>query len=142
MGEQVTGGTSTDAVVVSEAYAAARDLLRAAEEDAARTRADADRYRRQREQEAELLVAKARRLLTLAEARAVHIAAPPAPEVAAAAPLGIVAPDVGAPPGADAVVLDLDAPPPIAPAPRIANELDALLAAAIGNALEKALPPD
>ena len=57
----------TDSSVVSEAYAAARELLRQAEEDAARIRADADRYRRQREQEAELLVGKARRLLTMAE---------------------------------------------------------------------------
>src|SRR5688500_13035997 len=46
-------GTSEDALVVSDTFAAARDLLRSAEADAARIRADADRYLRQREQEAE-----------------------------------------------------------------------------------------
>jgi hypothetical protein len=63
---------------VTEAYSAARELLERAEQDAARIRSEADRYRRQREQEAELLVAKARRLLEMAEARAATIAAPPA----------------------------------------------------------------
>jgi hypothetical protein len=59
-----------EALEVSEAYGAARALLERAEADAARIRLDADRYRRQREQEAELLVAKARRLLAVAEQRA------------------------------------------------------------------------
>jgi hypothetical protein len=54
---------------MSETYGAARELIVRAEEDAARIRAEADRYRRQREQEAELLVAKARRLLEVAEVR-------------------------------------------------------------------------
>ena len=58
---------------MSETYGAARELLERAEADAARIRADADRYRRQREQEAELLVAKARRLLAVAEQRAASI---------------------------------------------------------------------
>ena len=87
------GDPDTEAVLVTDAYAAARELLRLAEEDAARIRADADRYRRQREQEAELIVAKARRLLTMAEERA-------------AAPRPVVV-DVDAP-VPDAV--DLDAP--------------------------------
>jgi hypothetical protein len=115
---------STDAAVVSQAYAAARDLLRQAEEDAARIRADADRYRRQREQEAELIVGKARRLLEMAEQRAV------APQ-----PL----------------LVDLDAPPPAAPqveervgAPtgRVESALDAILATAVSNAIHRALPSD
>jgi hypothetical protein len=66
-----------DAAAVTEAYGAARELLDRAEEDAARIRSDADRYRRQREQEAELLVAKARRLLTVAEQKAVVIGQTP-----------------------------------------------------------------
>jgi hypothetical protein len=115
---------STDAAVVSQAYVAARDLLRQAEEDAARIRADADRYRRQREQEAELIVGKARRLLEMAEQRAV------APQ-----PL----------------LVDLDAPPAAAPqveervgAPtgRVESALDAILATAVSNAIHRALPSD
>lgn len=67
---------------MTEAYGAARELLDRAEEDAARIRSDADRYRRQREQEAELLVAKARRLLSIAEQKAVGIGQTPrAPRV-------------------------------------------------------------
>ena len=60
---------------MSESYSAVRDLLERAEADAVRIRAEADRYRRQREQEAELLVAKARRLLAVAEQRAASIEA-------------------------------------------------------------------
>jgi hypothetical protein len=74
---------------VTEAYGAARELLDRAEEDAARIRHDADRYRQQREQEAELLVAKARRLLAVAEQKAVVIGQTPA----------------------EAQVIDLDDPP-------------------------------
>ena len=48
----------------------ARELLAAAEADAASIRAEAHRYARQREQEAELLVAKARRILSVAEVKA------------------------------------------------------------------------
>jgi hypothetical protein len=71
-----------EAAAVTEAYGAARELLDRAEEDAARSRSDADRYRRQREQEAELLVAKARRLLSVAEQKAVVIGQTPrAPRV-------------------------------------------------------------
>ena len=118
-------GSDLDSAVVSEAYAAARELLRHAEEDAARIRADADRYRRQREQEAELIVGKARRLLTMAEDRAAN----PRP-----------------------VVIDVDAavPPsreveePVVPAvsPRAESGLDAILATAVSNAIHRALPSD
>jgi len=80
--DDVAGGASTGASGVTEAYGAARDLLDRAAEDAARIRSDADRYHRQREQEAELLVAKARRLLTIAEQKAVVIGQTPhAPRV-------------------------------------------------------------
>ena len=78
MADRVTSGTSTDAALMSEAFSVARELLQRAEEDAARIRADADRYVRQREQEAELLVGKARRLLEVAEQTAASIAVGPA----------------------------------------------------------------
>jgi hypothetical protein len=58
---------------VADAIAAARSLLETAEADAAAVRAAADHYARQREQEAELLVAKARRLLSVAEEKAAGI---------------------------------------------------------------------
>ncbi|MEQ1786782.1 MAG: hypothetical protein ABL966_07000 [Acidimicrobiales bacterium] len=60
-----------------EAYSEARELLQRAEDDATRIRAEADRYRRQREQEAELLVAKARRLLAVAEQTAASLSVVP-----------------------------------------------------------------
>jgi hypothetical protein len=120
----------TDAVVVSEAYAAARELLRQAEDDATRMRAGADRYRRQREQEAELIVAKARRLLTMAEERV----AKPRPVVDDVAPAS--------------EPLDLDAPvPPARDEPavipdRTPSGLDAILATAVSNAIHRALPSE
>jgi len=70
MGESVEeqpGGAPTG---VASAMSAARELLAAAEVDAAGIRAEADHYARQREQEAELLVAKARRILSVAEEKA------------------------------------------------------------------------
>ena len=122
---------ATDAVVVSQAYTAARELLRQAEEDAARIRADADAYRRRREQEAELLVGKARRVLEMAEQRA---AAPwPAP---ADAPKAGGATEADDPVAAEPAVDD-------APAGRTApNALDSILAAAVSNAVHRALPGD
>jgi hypothetical protein len=126
MADRVPDGTSEDVLVLSETFAAARELLRVAEEDAARIRADADRYMRQREQEAELLIGKARRLLAMAEQRAVTIAA-----------------------ARQDVVIDLDAaetPPPAAaveeqpprhlrpPAP---SGLDGILASAIAKAVDR-----
>jgi hypothetical protein len=112
------------AAALTEAYGSARELLRQAEDDAARIRADADRYRRQREQEAELIVAKARRLLTLAEGRA----AAPRPVVDVDAPL------------APATVADLDET--LRPAAPPASALDAILANAVSNAVSRALPSD
>ena len=115
------GARDPDAALVTGAYATARALLRQAEEDAARIRAEADRYRRQREQEAELIVAKARRVLTMAEERA-------------AAPRQRV--------------VDVDAPAPddVAAVPpggqRGESALDAILAAAVSNAVHRALPSD
>jgi hypothetical protein len=118
------GGSEPGSRAVTEAYATARELLRHAEDDAARIRTDADRYRRQREQEAELIVAKARRLLTMAEDRAR---------------------------GPRPVVVDLDAPaaqdvsleePVVAAAPRASSALDSILATAVSNAIHRALPSD
>ena len=126
------GAPDTDAGLVTEAYAAARELLRQAEADAGRIRSDADRYRRQREQEAELIVAKARRLLTMAEERA----ATPRPVVvdvdaAASDTVDVDAPLVR-PRGDEAVV---------APQ-RTQSGLDAILANAVSNAIHRALPAD
>ena len=111
--------------VISDAFVAARELLKSAEDDAARLRADVDRYVRQREQEAELLVAKARRLLAMAEERAASLAS-----------------------GAAAQVVDLDAPLTV-PSPRSAPDvparseptgLDGILASAINKALDRSFP--
>ena len=121
----VSGGSNAEMADVTEAYGAARELLDRAEEDAARIRHDADRYRQQREQEAELLVAKARRLLAVAEQKAVVIGQTPA----------------------EAQVIDLDGPPdptrggPVASA-RGAEDADAptgldrMLQSAISRAFE------
>ena len=73
----MVSGSNAEVAAVTEAYASARELLERAEEDAAQIRFDADRYRQQREQEAELLVAKARRLLAVAEQKAVVIGQTP-----------------------------------------------------------------
>jgi hypothetical protein len=54
----------------TDAVAGALALLRDAEDAAGRTRAEAERYARQRQNEADLLVAKARRLLVAAEEKA------------------------------------------------------------------------
>ena len=119
------GAPGTDSELVSDAYGAARALLRQAEEDAARIRADADRYRRQREQEAELIVGKARRVLAMAEERA----AAPRPAVV----------DVDAP---DPVV-HLDEREAVRPvARRDRTDLDSILATAVSNAIHRALPAD
>ncbi len=124
------GASDTDAALLTDAYAAARQLLRQAEEDATRIRADADRYRRQREQEAELIVGKARRLLAMAEERA-------------AAP-GPVVVDVDAPAPAareeEAQVHDLDAVD--RRTRRAPSGLDAILATAVSNAIQRALPSE
>ena len=121
------GGSDPGFVGVTEAYGAARELLRVAEEDAARIRSDADRYRRQREQEAELIVAKARRLLTMAE----QVAAAPKPVVV---DVDAPAPDLRDDPR---VVRDLDAA-----SARTPSGLDAILANAVSNAIHRALPSE
>ncbi len=125
MADRVASGTSTDELVVSEAFATARELLLRAEEDAARIRAEADRYVRQREQEAELLVGKARRLLEIAEQTAASIAA---------------APRVRRAEGTRVVDLDADAPP-VAPA-RGTSDLDRLLADAVARAVDATFTTD
>lgn len=113
----MAGGTGMEAAAVSEAYGAARELLDRAEEDAARIRSDADRYRRQREQEAELLVAKARRLLAIAEQKAVVIGrAPRAPRV-----IDLTAHEAGARDSVDTIV---------------PTGLDAMLRSAIARAFD------
>ena len=73
MGDTVREQPEEAPLDVAGAMAAARLLLAAAEADATRLREDAVRYARQREQEAELLVAKARRVLSVAEERAAGI---------------------------------------------------------------------
>jgi hypothetical protein len=125
MADRVPDGTSEDALVLSETFAAARELLRSAEEDAARIRADADRYMRQREQEAELLIGKARRVLAMAEQRAATITA--------RHDVVIDLDATEAPPAAAAV----EEQPPRhlrAPAP---SGLDGILASAIAKAVDR-----
>ncbi len=132
MADRVTSGTSTDAALMSEAFSVARELLQRAEEDAARIRADADRYVRQREQEAELLVGKARRLLEIAEQTAASIAVGPRH----------MAPDDG-----DRVI-DLDAEAAVGRRLLVPeslagrSDLDRLLAAAVAKAFDDTFPID
>ena len=126
MAEQAEAGTSADAAVVSDAFLAARQLLEGAEREAEQRRAEVDRYVRQREQEAEMLVAKARRLLTMAEERAASLAAGNAPDLVAPAP---------SPGEADADV------PAAADRPAEATGLDGILNSAITRALNQAFPP-
>lgn len=123
-----TGRSSTDTANVSDAFLAARELLRTAEEEAAQRRAEVNRYVRQREQEAELLVAKARRLLAMAEERAAALQAAPAADPAPPAPTA-----------------DEDRPDPGVD-PRGAQRpeptgLDGVLASAIAKALDRSFPP-
>ena len=121
---------------MSEAFTTARELLGRAEEDAARVRAEADRYVRQREQEAEMIVAKARRLLAMAEQKAALIAATPAPTVI----------DLDAPPPEELLVVAApiarsrsDLAQPVRPGSlRTRNDLDAILASAVTNAVHVA----
>jgi hypothetical protein len=132
MGDRRAADSET--ALVSEAYGTARELLRQAEEDAARIRAEADRYRRQREQEAELLVAKARRLLTMAE----HKAAALRPVVDLDAPATAEAWDLDAP-----IVPNLgEAQPAGSGTRRSLSQLDSIVATAVSNAIDRALPSD
>jgi hypothetical protein len=62
--------TEVPSAAEADPLAAATALLREAEVAAAAVRADADRYARRREHEADLVIAKARRVLGAAEAKA------------------------------------------------------------------------
>jgi hypothetical protein len=81
-GQQV--GRAGDGSGSVEGYAAARELIEAAQQEAERTLADAQRRARSRELEADLLVNKARRLLEAAEAKAAVITAAARAEAAGA----------------------------------------------------------
>ncbi len=130
---------------MSDAYGVARELLERAEQDAARIRAEADRYLRQREQEAELLVAKARRLLAVAEQRAASLTPvqPQAPDAAASSVVtdsnerAVGSPGTGA--GSPRVV-DLDAYERSVrdgAAPIVPTGLDDMLKTAIAKAVDR-----
>jgi hypothetical protein len=75
-------GATPKHMASSAALETARGLLDQAEADARSARADADRYVRLREQEAEMLVAKARRVLVAAEQKAAVIIATARAQVA------------------------------------------------------------
>lgn len=147
MADQPGAAGRGDHAAISEAFAAARELLSRAHDDAAEVRAAADRYVRQREAEAELLVAKARRVLAAAEARSSTMPRAPAPPAASADE-----PDL---------VIDLDAlaaspaePVPPSPARRSvrpvveatrsegADGFDGILASAVSRAVDRALTPE
>lgn len=126
--------TTPEAVddVTNRPIAAAMVLLAEAEVVAGAIRAQADHYARQREAEADLLVQKARRVLVAAETKAEVIVS--TARATAASP--------------SAVTLDLDAlavdhPQGSDPSDDPAeSELDRLLEAAIGRAVNTALLPD
>jgi hypothetical protein len=116
---------------IGDALDAARRLLAAADVEAARLRADAEQQARRRELEAELLVAKARRLLEAAEARASVIVATARSSMAADLP------DVDLRSDVDLTSVGLG------PARRVGsggNRFDSLLAAAIASAVGDAFP--
>lgn len=75
MGDVMGGATAAAVSGSVDGFAGARELLERAQSDAQQARADAERYARLRQQEADLLVAKARRLLVAAEERAAVIIA-------------------------------------------------------------------
>jgi len=108
--------------------AAAMVLLAEAEVVAGAIRAQADHYARQREAEADLLVQKARRVLVAAESKAEVIVATAR---AHTEPAGTVTLDLDALAAARAQSAD-----------QSDSELDRLLEAAIGRALDNALLPD
>jgi hypothetical protein len=161
--DRVASGSSWNATVVSDAYAAARELLQRAEEEAAKLRTEADRYVRQREQEAALLVAKARRVLAVAEERAAVLDAAagragpgprsaatdpaarwPAPEPSVPAPRAVPTPAEVASP----IAIDLDemaADDELEPPPeqrRVSSGIDRILADAIAKAMDRSFPAD
>lgn len=152
MADRVLGDMSTDAAVVSDAFAAARDLLRSAEGEAVRLRADADRYVRQREQEAEILVAKARRLLAVAEEKAASMIATPRVETPGRATTPARVDDLGAGDAPRTDDLDVIEGERASAAPAtdgaiavdrsVPTGLDRILASAIGKAVDRAFPPE
>lgn len=115
----------------ADAVAGALALLRHAEEAAGRTRADADRYARQREHDADLLVAKARRLLVAAEEKAGVIVAVARSEARQVIDLDALAASSMA--GLGQVVA-----PGATTLSGGPTRLDSLLAAAIANAVDHA----
>ena len=131
MGDTVREQPEEAPLDVAGAMAAARLLLAAAEADATRLREDAVRYARQREQEAELLVAKARRVLSVAEERAAGIV------VAARTQ----SPKVERVVEAEGLVDD-EVPRILAPSNAALNRLDDMLASAITHAVDRTFPPD
>jgi hypothetical protein len=138
-----TEGRGTASAVVTEAYAAARELLRRADEDAARIRADADRYVQRRQQEAELVVGKARRVLAIAEERAAAIEAGTLPGRLPASPAPVDLPPAAVDlPDAAIDLTEAATAPPVRRAPRLSTELDSILAGAVSRAIDRALPTD
>ena len=149
MADQAGAAGSGDHAAISEAFAAARELLSRAHDDAAEVRAAADRYVRQREAEAELLVAKARRVLAAAEARSSTMRRAPAPPAASADEPDLVI-------DLDALAASPAAAEPVLPAPARrsvrpvveatrsegADGFDGILASAVSRAVDRALTPE
>ena len=134
-------GTGSEGAAVSEAFASARALLRAAEDDAIRLRAEADRYVRQRESEAELLVGKARRLLAVAEEKAAAIIATARMEAPHLLEASVAMGGGASPAGSDAAGSSTEA---AAAAGRLSSPsgLDDILASAISRAVDRSFPAD
>lgn len=120
-------GRPSPADAVSEAMA----LLRDAEDAAGRTRAEAERYARQRQTEADLLVAKARRLLVAAEEKADVIVAVARSEARQVIDLDALA-------ASSMVDLGQVVAPGATTLSGGATRLDSMLAAAISNAVDQA----
>jgi hypothetical protein len=115
----------------AEAVAGALALLRDAEDAAGRTRAEAERYARQRQNEADLLVAKARRLLVAAEEKAGVIVAMARSEAGQVIDLDALA-------ASSMVELGQVVAPGATTLSGGPTRLDSLLAAAISNAVDHA----
>ncbi len=117
-------------------FGPARELVERAIAEARAARADADRYVRQREQEAEMLVAKARRVLVAAEQKAAVIIATARSQVEdGSIDLwdGEPADDIGRVIAPGASRLYLGGHP---------SRLDRMLAAAIAHAVDDTFPED
>lgn len=141
---QITEGLG--ASPLGDALEAGRRLLAAAEAEAARLRTEAQRHASRREMEAELLVAKARRLLEAAEARASVIVATARASALARADVVDLRGDADlaprwSPRDVPRASRGDDDLPPRSPrtVPR-ATRFDSLLATAIANAVDDAFP--